>query len=606
MSIEKTMNTRIVLKNDTLKALNESTFIPKKGEVLLASVDVAQHNGQVVPTYLIKVGDGVNTFSQLNYAAAQAADVYNWAKQSGLTVVDNGTGKFVTDVVWDSTTDTIVLSRSNVVAADIADAPWLLPDTQSKDYGIIQANSGWVEAKNAHDSVKIQGSPNSAIKTSAAEGTGTLIGIILNLDNTSKTTELSQSASGLKAEAKISKESGNVLEAKNDGLYVPAPEEVSLPGIDNKDNAATTPAEDSVSVVSNGSLSMTDGKYTLTEDFVNVPTKAYVDKTFQPVGNYKTQQDAVNSDNTEVSGSSTTFISGISQNTNGEITVVRSAITAEDLGLSNAMHFIGAFDSEPTTRKDGTALQAGDVYVNVSTHKEYVYEISEDSEGTTQRWIELGDEGSHALKTITITGTDGLTGGGSLEQNRSIGLSEATKASLAKADNAKQKQLAVENKITAAAHVVSSLSQNENGDISYEVKSLTPADIGAQPAGDYALKNEVPGIKVNNAVNADKLGGTDAAEYALKSDLPNASQYGVLSLSGSEGIAIEGDAPQFPTIKIADSGVTSAKIADSGVTSAKVAAHAISAHHTKACEDYSGEDAEVWVFDCGSATKNIG
>lgn len=29
--------------------------------------------------------------------------------------------------------------------------------------------------------------------------------------------------------------------------------------------------------------------------------------------------------------------------------------------------------------------------------------------------------------------------------------------------------------------------------------------------------------------------------------------------------------------------------------------HSISAHQTKACQDYRGEDAEVWVFDCGGA-----
>jgi hypothetical protein len=49
----------------------------------------------------------------------------------------------------------------------------------------------------------------------------------------------------------------------------------------------------------------------------------------------------------------------------------------------------------------------------------------------------------------------------------------------------KDKQSAVANKIEKSAHVLSSLTQNENGDISYEVKELTPADIGAQPAGNY-------------------------------------------------------------------------------------------------------------------------
>lgn len=86
MANEKILNTRIILKNDTLANFNDSTFIPKKGEVLLASISAAQHNGQVVPTYLIKVGDGEHKFSELKYAAAQAADVYAWAKAASVTL----------------------------------------------------------------------------------------------------------------------------------------------------------------------------------------------------------------------------------------------------------------------------------------------------------------------------------------------------------------------------------------------------------------------------------------------------------------------------------------------------------------------------------------
>jgi hypothetical protein len=73
----------------------------------------------------------------------------------------------------------------------------------------------------------------------------------------------------------------------------------------------------------------------------------------------------------------------------------------------------------------------------------------------------------------------------------------------------KDKQTAVANKITDAAHVLSVLSQNANGDISYEVKKLTPADIGAQPAGNY---QEAGNYKVKQTPVVDptafKLTGT--------------------------------------------------------------------------------------------------
>lgn len=62
------------------------------------------------------------------------------------------------------------------------------------------------------------------------------------------------------------------------------------------------------------------------------------------------------------------------------------SVSATDLGLSNAMHFVGT-----TTINNPTGnYNNGDVILNTSTKKEYVY-----NNGT---WIELGDEGSYVLK----------------------------------------------------------------------------------------------------------------------------------------------------------------------------------------------------------------
>lgn len=59
-------------KNDSNK------YIPMRGEVCLCEVAAATTGG--IPTVLFKVGDGVHTFSELNWATAPAADVYEWAK----------------------------------------------------------------------------------------------------------------------------------------------------------------------------------------------------------------------------------------------------------------------------------------------------------------------------------------------------------------------------------------------------------------------------------------------------------------------------------------------------------------------------------------------
>lgn len=79
-------------------------------------------------------------------------------------------------------------------------------------------------------------------------------------------------------------------------------------------------------------------------------------------------------------------------------------------GLSGAMHYQGEVEANPTTTALTGTYNAGDVVTYGNS--EYVYD------GTN--WRELGDEGSYALKTTTVTGTDGLTGGGAISSNQTI------------------------------------------------------------------------------------------------------------------------------------------------------------------------------------------
>lgn len=84
--------------------------------------------------------------------------------------------------------------------------------------------------------------------------------------------------------------------------------------------------------------------------------------------------------------------------------------TAGLSGLTGAMHFKGAVDPIPTAT-DATTFQnydAGDVILGPN-NKEYVYNKGVNAAGSS--WIELGDEGSYALKssTDTITEVDTFT-----------------------------------------------------------------------------------------------------------------------------------------------------------------------------------------------------
>lgn len=105
------------------------------------------------------------------------------------------------------------------------------------------------------------------------------------------------------------------------------------------------------------------------------------------------------------------------------------SVSASDLGIEGAMHFKGTITTDPTTITTG--YSNGDVVLY--NGKEYVW--------SSNAFVELGDEGSHALKTITLTAGNGLTGGGTLAANRTFavgagnGITVSADAVAAKAGN---------------------------------------------------------------------------------------------------------------------------------------------------------------------------
>lgn len=87
-------------------------------------------------------------------------------------------------------------------------------------------------------------------------------------------------------------------------------------------------------------------------------------------------------------------------------------------GLSGAMHFIGTSTTAITDGGTETPTIGGETVtptngdVVLYSGKEFVWDGS--------AWELLGDEGSYALKTVAITGDDGLQGGGNLTSDRTI------------------------------------------------------------------------------------------------------------------------------------------------------------------------------------------
>lgn len=113
---EKLLKTRIRLKYDTFANWEKvkTTFVPLKGEVCLIEVPNNVDPIHNAPSIVFKVGDGTTAFGDLNYGSALAADVYSWAKASGITISGNdAAGSFITGLTWDTEHNKLVVTKGN-------------------------------------------------------------------------------------------------------------------------------------------------------------------------------------------------------------------------------------------------------------------------------------------------------------------------------------------------------------------------------------------------------------------------------------------------------------------------------------------------------------
>ena len=96
MSI-KELQTRIALKYDSYAAWTSEPgkdLVLLEGEIGLCEIPTGNDSATTAPTVLFKVGNGTKKFSELNWASARAADVFEWAKSK--TVAFNAETKKIT------------------------------------------------------------------------------------------------------------------------------------------------------------------------------------------------------------------------------------------------------------------------------------------------------------------------------------------------------------------------------------------------------------------------------------------------------------------------------------------------------------------------------
>lgn len=574
---EKTLNTRILLKNADLSTWNSSTLVLKAGEVALAKIETTQHDASTgnyykVPTYLMKVGDGSKTFSQLNWLAAPASDVHTWAKKAALayedlpetlrTEIDNlqtavGTGGSVATQI----STAINALKDACTVADAAVANQFVTAVAQDDGKIAVTRRALTAADIPTLEISKINGLQSALDAKAAKSTvDTLVATVGN-SSSGLVKDLAQEVTDRKAAVKGVEDRVKVLE------------NTTVPGLEADIATAQSAAETA------------DGKAVQAQKEVDA-LEVVVSTLTTTVGNNKTAAETAISNEAKARDDADKALGQ-------RITDLQTALG----NIENIMNFRGAFASTSAC----TDPIKGDVIVITSgddSGKEFVYDGS--------KWVELGNVDAQQTAITALQGRmqTAETDIDNLESTR------ATKTELNTAVSGLQDQIntkAETSTVTGIGNRVTALEGTVGDSSKGLVKDVT------------ALKNTV-GDSSSGLVKDVAALKTASGTHATKTELANEKK------ALQDEIAAEADRADKEEKRLAGliSGNTSAigtLTTDLGTANGTISNHATrignletaSATHAtqanlkaatdriKAIEDDYLKAADTYIFDCGGA-----
>lgn len=254
MAIEnaKTLNVRIRNKYDSYENWVASGLVLEAGEIATAytTIDVTVDNGKAKhPALLMKVGDGTNTFANLPWLSAKAADVAEWAKAatkpgyaineitgggdlSKLTttakadlvtainevrqaVEVGGTGSVVTltsETVDNVTTYTLKQGETNLGTI-------VVTDFTNNIAAVLGASSDEAGKATVYGALAAA----AAAQTAANNAQSAADGKVASVTNGDASVTIGGTATAPTVSAKISANGGNALTIEEDGLMVTIP-----------------------------------------------------------------------------------------------------------------------------------------------------------------------------------------------------------------------------------------------------------------------------------------------------------------------------------------------------------------------------------------------
>lgn len=173
---ERTLNTRIKLRYASYAEWMSSTVKLLAGEVAVCYVEANnEHVKNTAPTVLFKVGDGEHVFSELQWASARAADVYDWAKAENLSIEKQGTGNVVASISWDTTNKKFIYNTASVATSEGLEDLQKTVATLTSDLNTLAGRVGVNEGAIAGLNTEVAKKLNSSDFETFTEGYNTTI-----------------------------------------------------------------------------------------------------------------------------------------------------------------------------------------------------------------------------------------------------------------------------------------------------------------------------------------------------------------------------------------------------------------------------------------------
>lgn len=352
------LQTRIQLKYDTYTNWQTNNPVLRKGELGIAEVPAETGATQGEPAVLIKVGDGTSNWKDLKYITGLAGDVYAWAKAATKPTYTaneiSGLSNYISGQIKDTDTQytiklegrTVKLFSKNKEDADFGETPIASVTIPETTYTLITGVTNGTVKFNGTE-VPVAGLKSAAYaEASAFDGAGSAAAVLGKATDAAS----ANTVHGAKAAAAAAQATANAAMPKAGGTFTGA---VTLSGAPTAN--------------------------------LHAATKKYVDEA-----KASAVSTAAADATTKANAAKDAAAADATSKANQALTDAKAYANEKTAGLTGAMHYKGVVEAWPPTG----AYVSGDVVLYGS--KEYVYD--------GKSWHELGDEGSHVLKTQKVNG----------------------------------------------------------------------------------------------------------------------------------------------------------------------------------------------------------